>query len=74
MAAPDAFRVEGEVVETRAGRLAVVKLANGHQVLGHGSLASAGKIGLLKAGDRIWIEISPSDMSVGRIKFNDKQN
>ena len=65
MARADAFRVEGVVVEVLRQWLCRVQLANGHRVLAFGKA----KPGCQPPGmgDKIMLELSPYDLSKGRI-------
>ncbi len=63
----EAIRVEGVVEETLPNVRFKVKLENGHLVLGHIS----GKMRMhyirLVVGDRVVLELSPYDLTRGRI-------
>jgi translation initiation factor IF-1 len=65
----DAIEVEGIVKDTMPNAMFHVELANGHQVLAHIS----GKIRLnfikVLPGDRVLVELSPYDLSRGRITY-----
>jgi translation initiation factor IF-1 len=67
MARESALKVEGAVVEVLSNRTYRVELANGHRVLGF----VAGKARLnsprLKPGEKVMLEMSPYDLSEGRI-------
>ncbi|HAM71381.1 MAG TPA: translation initiation factor IF-1 [Verrucomicrobiales bacterium] len=67
MANDDCIRIEGTVVDVLQPRLFRVQLANGHRLLAHVS----GKVRLqfmkIGAGDRVTVEMSPYDLSRGRI-------
>jgi translation initiation factor IF-1 len=69
MAKKDAIEVEGVVKESLPNAMFKVELANGHQVLAHAS----GKIRLhyikIVPGDRVLVELSPYDLSRGRITY-----
>ena len=69
MARDDAIRVEGTVVEVLPNTMFRVELPNKHRVLAHIS----GKMRLhfirLLPGDRVTVEMSPYDLSKGRITF-----
>jgi translation initiation factor IF-1 len=73
MAAEDAIRVEGRVIEVLSPRLVRVELANGHRLLGHGTRRNAGRMAGLEPGRNVWVKLSPADMSVGRIQFNEER-
>lgn len=61
------IRMDGEVTEALPGTTFRVRLDNGHEILGHIS----GKIRVhyirLLPGDRVTVEMSPYDLSKGRI-------
>ena len=72
MARKDAIEVEGTVVELLPNTMFRVELPNGHRVLAHIS----GKMRLhfirILPGDKVMLEISPYDLSKGRITFRQK--
>ena len=72
MARKDAIEVEGKVVELLPNTMFRVELPNGHPVLAHIS----GKMRLhfirILPGDKVMLEISPYDLSKGRITFRHK--
>ena len=72
MAKKEAIEVEGVVVESLPNAMFRVELANGHRVLAHIS----GKIRVhyirVLPGDRVLIELSPYDLSRGRITYRFK--
>jgi len=65
----EVIEVEGTVVEALPNAMFRVELPNGHKVLAHIS----GKIRLhyikILPGDRVLIELSPYDLSRGRIIY-----
>ena len=69
MARDDAIRVEGTVIEVLPNTMFRVELPNKHRVLAHIS----GKMRLnfirLLPGDKVTVEMSPYDLSKGRITF-----
>lgn len=66
---PDAIAVEGVVQETLPNAQFTVKLENGHEVLGHlGGRMRKNYIRVLP-GDRVVVELSPYDLTRGRITF-----
>jgi translation initiation factor IF-1 len=66
VAREDAIEVEGAVVEVLRESLYRVELANGHKVLAHWKRRSqAAKT--LATGDRVKLEMSPFDLSKGRL-------
>jgi translation initiation factor IF-1 len=72
MAKKEAIEVEGKVVEALPNGMFRVELPNGHKVLAHIS----GKIRLhyikILPGDKVLIELSPYDLSRGRITYRFK--
>jgi translation initiation factor IF-1 len=72
MAKEDVIEVEGTVKEPLPNAMFKVELPNGHQVLAHIS----GKIRLnfikILPGDRVLVELSPYDLSRGRITYRFK--
>jgi len=68
----EAIEVEGTVVEPLPNAMFRVELTNGHMVLAHIS----GKIRLhyikILPGDKVLIELSPYDLSRGRITYRFK--
>ena len=69
----EAIEVEGKVVESLPNAMFRVELANGHEVMAHIS----GKIRLhyirILPGDKVLVELSPYDLSRGRITYRLKQ-
>ncbi len=72
MAKQDVMELEGIVVDTLPNAQFKVKLENGHEVIAHVS----GKIRMhyirILPGDRVTLEISPYDLTRGRITFRHK--
>ncbi|MGI6071666.1 MAG: translation initiation factor IF-1 [Lachnospiraceae bacterium] len=72
MAKADVIEIEGKVVEKLPNAMFQVELANGHMVLAHIS----GKLRMnyirILPGDRVTLEISPYDLTKGRIIWRDK--
>jgi translation initiation factor IF-1 len=68
----DAIEVTGTVVETLPNAMFRVELENGHRVLAHIS----GKMRLhfikILPGDKVTVELSPYDLSRGRITYREK--
>jgi translation initiation factor IF-1 len=69
MAKKEAIEVEGVVKEALPNAVFRVELPNGHRVLAHAS----GKIRLhyirILPGDRVLVELSPYDLTRGRITY-----
>ena len=72
MAKDDVIEVEGKVVDTLPNAMFKVELENGHIVLAHVS----GKIRMnyirILPGDKVTVELSPYDLSRGRITYRFK--
>ena len=72
MAKQDVIEIEGQVVDTLPNAQFKVKLENGHEILAHVS----GKIRMhyirILPGDKVTVEISPYDLTRGRITFRHK--
>jgi len=68
----EAIEVEGTVVEPLPNAMFRVELPNGHHVLAHAS----GKMRLhfirILRGDKVLVELSPYDLSRGRITYRFK--
>lgn len=66
---PDAIAVEGKIIDALPNAMFTVELENGHQVLGHlGGRMRRNYIRVLP-GDRVIVELSPYDLTRGRITF-----
>jgi translation initiation factor IF-1 len=72
MAKEEPIEVEGTVEETLPNAMFKVKLENGHLVLAHIS----GKMRMhyirILPGDKVTVELSPYDLSRGRITYRSK--
>ena len=72
MAKEDTIQMQGEILETLPNATFRVKLENGHVVLGHIS----GKMRMhyirILPGDRVLVELSPYDLTRGRIVYRYK--
>jgi len=72
MAKEDIIEVEGTVVESLPNALFQVELENGHRILAHIS----GKLRMnfirILPGDKVTIELSPYDLTRGRITWRAK--
>jgi translation initiation factor IF-1 len=66
---PNAVTMDGRVVEALPNAMFTVELENGHSVLGHlGGKMRKNYIRVLP-GDRVIVELSPYDLTRGRITF-----
>ena len=70
MAREDAFQVEGAVVEAVSRIVYRVELANGHRVMAHFAGKDRVDPAGLSLGDKVMLEMSPYDLSKGRIILN----
>ncbi|MBR7553863.1 translation initiation factor IF-1 [Allobacillus sp. GCM10007491] len=72
MAKDDVIEMEGTVQETLPNAMFKVELENGHEILAHVS----GKIRMhyirILPGDKVTVEMSPYDLSRGRITYRYK--
>ena len=72
MASEESLKVEGTVMELLPNTMFRVQLPNGSRILAHIS----GKMRLhfihILPGDKVIVEMSPYDMSKGRITFRQK--
>ncbi|RME39035.1 MAG: translation initiation factor IF-1 [Deltaproteobacteria bacterium] len=72
MAKEEAIEVEGEVVEPLPNAMFRVKLDNGHMVLAHISGKMRKYYIRILPGDRVTVELSPYDLTRGRITYREK--
>ena len=68
----EAIVVEGRVVETLPNAMFRVELANGHKVLAHISGKMRMHFIRILPGDSVTLELSPYDLSRGRIIRREK--
>lgn len=72
MSKQDVIEVEGKVVEALPNANFMVELENGHQILAHIS----GKLRMnfirILPGDKVTVELSPYDLTRGRITWRGK--
>ncbi|MEE9121892.1 MAG: translation initiation factor IF-1 [Syntrophobacteria bacterium] len=68
----EAIEVEGIVVETLPNAMFRVELADGHRVLAHISGKMRKYYIKIVAGDKVTVELSPYDLTRGRITFRAK--
>jgi translation initiation factor IF-1 len=68
----EAIRVEGVVEEALPNAMFKVKLENDHQVLAHVSGKMRMHFIRILPGDRVQVELSPYDLSRGRITYRYK--
>ena len=72
MSKEDVIEIEGTVVEALPSAQFKVELPNGHQILAH----IAGKLRMnfirILPGDKVTVEMSPYDLTKGRITWRSK--
>ena len=72
MAKEDVIEVEGIVIDALPNAIFKVRLENGHEMLAHIS----GKLRMnyirILAGDKVTVELSPYDLTRGRITWRNK--
>jgi translation initiation factor IF-1 len=72
VAKEEAIEVEAVVVETLPNAMFRVELENGHRVLAHISGKMRKHFIRILPGDRVKVELSPYDLSRGRIVYRHK--
>jgi len=68
----EAITVEGKIIETLPNATFRVELANGHRVLAHVSGKMRMNFIRILPGDMVTLELSPYDLSRGRIVRREK--
>lgn len=72
MAKEDVIEVEGKVIDALPNAIFKVRLENGHEILAHIS----GKLRMnyirILPGDKVTVELSPYDLTKGRITWRNK--
>jgi translation initiation factor IF-1 len=72
MAGENAIQVEGVIVEVLPNRTCRVELSNGHRVLAYMAGRARLSFARLAPGDSVHLEMSPYDLSEGRIVMEDR--
>ena len=72
MAKDDVIEVEGTVIETLPNAMFKVELENGHEILAHVSCKIRMNYIRILPGDKVTIELSPYDLTRGRITYRFK--
>ena len=72
MAKKDVIELEGVILESLPNAMFRVELENGHVVLGH--ISGKMRMNYIKIlpGDRVIVQVSPYDLSRGRIVYRKK--
>lgn len=72
MGKEDVIEVQGSVTETLPNAMFRVKLENGHKLLAHISGKMRMHFIRILPGDRVTVELSPYDLTRGRITYRFK--
>ena len=72
MAKKEALEVEGLVNEALKNAVFKIELANGHEVLAHASGKIRKNFIRILPGDKVLVELSPYDLTRGRITYRFK--
>jgi len=72
MAKEEAIKVDGTIIETLPNASFKVELESGHQVLAHISGKMRMHFIKILPGDKVTVELSPYDLSRGRIIYRYK--
>lgn len=72
MAKDDLIQVEGVVIEPLPNAMFRVQLSNGHKILAHISGKMRMNYIRILPGDKVTVEISPYDLTRGRITYRSK--
>jgi translation initiation factor IF-1 len=72
MAKEELIETEGKIIETLPNAMFKVELENGHVVLAHVSGKMRMNFIRILPGDKVKLELSPYDLSRGRITFRVK--
>lgn len=72
MAKEEAIKMDGVITETLPNAMFHVRLENGHKVLAH--ISGKMRMNFIKilVGDRVTVELSPYDLTKGRITYRYK--
>ena len=69
MGKQDVIEIDGVVEDTLPNAMFKVKLANGHEILAHISGKIRKNFIRILPGDRVKVEMTPYDLTKGRITF-----
>jgi len=69
----EAIQVEGTIIEPLPNAMFRVELDNGHRVLAHISGKMRMHFIKILPGDRVTVELSPYDLTRGRVTFRAKK-
>jgi translation initiation factor IF-1 len=74
MAGPDAFQVEGRVIKVLSDRTYQVELANGHRLLAFATERTRKEFAGIMPGETVKLQLTPFDLSTGRLLEAKKTN
>ncbi|HMU91073.1 MAG TPA: translation initiation factor IF-1 [Pseudomonadales bacterium] len=72
MARQESIEMEGEVIDTLPNTMFRVRLENGHVVTAHISGKIRKNYIRILTGDKVRVELTPYDLTKGRIIFRDR--
>ena len=72
MTKEDGIEMQGEVIDTLPNAMFKVRLENGHTILGHISGKMRKHYIRILPGDRVTVQLTPYDLTKGRITFRTK--
>ena len=72
MSKEDVIQMQGEIIDNLPNATFRVKLENGHVVLGHISGKMRMNYIRILPGDKVTVQLTPYDLSKGRITFRAK--
>ncbi|MHC1785841.1 MAG: translation initiation factor IF-1 [Christensenellales bacterium] len=72
MSKSEVIEIEGKVVEALPNAMFQVELPNGHQIMAHISGKMRMNFIRIYPGDKVTIELSPYDLTRGRITWRSK--
>lgn len=72
MSKSDVIEIEGKVVEALPNAMFSVELPNGHKIMAHISGKMRMNFIRIYPGDRVTIELSPYDLTRGRITWRSR--
>ncbi len=72
MSKDDVIEMEGKVVDALPNAVFLVELVNGHQIMAHISGKMRMNFIRIYPGDKVTVELSPYDLTRGRITWRSK--
>lgn len=72
MAKEEHIEMEGEVIDTLPNTTFKVRLENGHEVIAHISGRMRKNYIRILTGDKVRVQLTPYDLSKGRIVYRDR--